>query len=59
MKTIEKTDRSTSIAEWDLFNESEIPVASGFYIWHVDAPGIGAKYGKFAVFLEKERLNTF
>ena len=59
VKTIEKTDQTTSIAEWNLFNESEIPVASGFYIWHVDAPGIGAKYGKFAVFLEKERLNTF
>jgi hypothetical protein len=59
VKTIEKTDQSTSIAEWNLFNESDIPVASGFYIWHVDAPGIGSKYGKFAVFLEKERLNTF
>lgn len=59
IKTIEKTDPSTSIVEWDLMNEKEIPVASGFYIYHVDAPGIGSVYGKMAIFLEMERLNTF
>ena len=57
--TLEKNDPSTSILEWNLFNSSEIPVASGFYIYHVDAPGIGSTFGKMAIFLEKERLNTF
>ncbi|MGQ9810004.1 MAG: hypothetical protein ACUVQ7_01500 [bacterium] len=59
IRTIEKTDPSTSIVEWDLMNEKEIPVASGFYIYHVDAPEIGSIYGKMAIFLEMERLNTF
>ncbi len=59
IRTIEKTDPTTSIVEWDLMNEKEIPVASGFYIYHVDAPGIGSIYGKMAIFLEMERLNTF
>jgi hypothetical protein len=59
VRTLEKDDASTSILEWNLLNEKEIPIASGFYIWHVDAPGIGSKFGKMAIFLEKERLNTF
>jgi len=59
VRTIEKTDPTTSIVEWDLMNEKEIPVASGFYIYHVEAPGIGSTFGKMAIFLEKERLNTF
>jgi hypothetical protein len=59
VRTLEKTDATTSILEWNLLNEKEIPVASGFYIYHVDAPGIGSVYGKMAIFLEKERLNTF
>ena len=59
IKTIEKTDPNTSIAQWDLFTEAAIPVASGFYIFHVEAPGIGSTFGKMAIFLEKERLNTF
>jgi hypothetical protein len=59
VRTLEKDDDTTSILEWDLFNEDDIPVASGFYIYHVDAPNIGSTYGKMAVFVEKERLNTF
>ena len=59
VRTLEKTDTNSSIVEWNLYNENAIPVASGFYIYHVDAPGIGSTFGKMAVFLEKERLNTF
>jgi hypothetical protein len=59
VRKLEKTDQNTSVLEWDLYNEAEIPVASGFYVYHVDAPGIGSTFGKMAVFLEKERLNTF
>ena len=59
VRTLEKDDETTSILEWDIFNQAEIPVASGFYIYHVEAPNIGSMYGKMAVFVEKERLNTF
>jgi hypothetical protein len=44
---------------WDLENEQSIPVASGIYIYHVDAKGIGTEVGKMVVFIEKERLNRF
>ena len=44
---------------WDLLNESELPVASGLYIYHIDVPGVGEKIGKLAVFLPQERLDSF
>jgi hypothetical protein len=59
VKTLEKNNADTSIMEWNLFNEGNLPVASGFYVYHVDAPGIGTTFGKMAIFLERERLNTF
>ena len=60
VRTLEKDDDTTSILEWDLFNENAIPIGSGFYIYHVEAPTLGeTMYGKMAVFIEKERLNTF
>lgn len=40
-------DRTTinpeSTAEWDLKNEKSVPVASGVYLFDIDAPGIGHK----------------
>jgi hypothetical protein len=59
VRTIQKEDPISSVAVWDLENSEEIPVASGIYIFHVDAKGIGSHVGKMAVFIEKERLNRF
>jgi hypothetical protein len=59
VRTLEKDDASTSQLVWDVETSSALPVASGIYIFHVDAPGIGTHVGKLAVFMEKERLNTF
>jgi hypothetical protein len=36
-----------------------LPVASGVYIWYIDAPGVGTTYGKMAVFPEVEQLNVY
>jgi len=38
--------RSASV-DWDLKNQSNITVASGLYIFHIDAPGIGEKILKW------------
>lgn len=35
--------------EWDLLTRDNLTVSYGVYIYHVDAPGIGEKIGKFAV----------
>ncbi len=58
VRVIEKND-GTSQATWDLETKFGLPVGSGVYIFHVDAPGIGTRVGKVAIFMEKERLNNF
>ena len=58
VRTLEKNDTSSQLI-WDIETTRGLPVASGIYIFHVDAPGIGTHVGKMAIFMEKERLNTF
>ncbi|MEK9138461.1 MAG: hypothetical protein AAB393_15150, partial [Bacteroidota bacterium] len=35
--------------QWNLLTRDNLSVAYGVYIYHIDAPGIGQKIGKFAV----------
>ncbi len=42
-----KRSKRISYAEWDLKNQSNISVASGLYIFHIDAPGVGEKILKW------------
>jgi len=58
VRTIQKND-GTSQVTWNLETDNGLPVGSGVYIFHVDAPGVGNKVGKVAVFVEKERLNNY
>jgi hypothetical protein len=39
--------KRTPYVEWDLKNQNNISVASGLYIFHIDAPGIGEKIVKW------------
>lgn len=36
-------------AEWDMLTKDNLDIAYGVYIYHIDAPGIGEKVGRFAV----------
>lgn len=36
-------------AIWDMYTKDKLDIAFGVYIFHVDAPGIGEKIGKFAI----------
>lgn len=58
VRTIKKDDPS-AITSWDLLTERGLPVASGIYIYVVDAPGFGQKIGKVAVFTEAEVLKIY
>jgi len=58
IRTIQKNDNTSQIS-WDLQTDRGLPVSSGIYLFHVEAPGTGTKTGKVAIFMEKERLNTF
>jgi len=40
-------DNGTEI--WDLTSMENLDVSYGLYIYHIDAPGIGQKVGKFAI----------
>jgi hypothetical protein len=42
-----KRSKRISYVEWDLKNQNNISVASGLYIFHIDAPGIGEKIVKW------------
>ena len=44
---------------WDAETFNQLPVGSGIYIFHIDAPGVGSTTGRLVVFMEKERLNEF
>jgi hypothetical protein len=58
IRTLDKND-GTSLTTWDLQTDRGLPVGSGVYIFHIDAPGVGTHVGKVAVFMEKERLNVY
>jgi len=59
IRTIEKPVDSSTLVQYDLKNEYQLPIASGIYIYHVDVAGIGEKVGKMAVFAPNERLDTY
>jgi hypothetical protein len=48
---------TSSTIEWNLQNIERTPVASGVYIALIDAPNIGTKVIKLAVFTSQERIN--
>jgi hypothetical protein len=58
VRFLEKNNNSTE-QTWNMLNETSIPVASGIYIYVVEAPGFGQKIGKMAIFTETEQLNQF
>ena len=47
IRTINKDTDATTDVVWDLKNEKNIPIASGLYIIHIDAQGIGEKIIKW------------
>lgn len=50
VRTIERNAAMSDGTEyWELLNRDNQDVAYGVYIYHVEAPGIGEKVGKFAV----------
>jgi hypothetical protein len=42
-----KRSKRIPYLEWDLKNQNNISVASGLYIFHIDAPGVGEKILKW------------
>lgn len=50
IKTIEHNGQINDGTEpWDMLTKDNLDISYGVYVYHVDAPGIGEKVGKFAV----------
>jgi len=54
-----KKDSPITSLDWDLNNHQKIPVASGVYLIHIDAPGIGEKVIKWFGTIRQLDLNSF
>jgi hypothetical protein len=59
IRTLTHGSDATSFVEWDLKNHANIPIASGVYIIHVNAPGIGERTLKFFCNMRPTDLNGF
>ncbi|MEA1979562.1 MAG: hypothetical protein U9N54_01120 [candidate division Zixibacteria bacterium] len=55
---IEK-DNTETWTNWDILNTDGVPLASGIYVYLVEAPGFGQKVGKLAIFVEEEQLGQY
>lgn len=59
VRTLTKDDAGSAEITWDVLTEAGLPVASGLYIYYVEAEGLGSKVGKVAVFTEVEQLQQY
>ncbi|MFA7330582.1 MAG: hypothetical protein WC326_05850 [Candidatus Delongbacteria bacterium] len=59
VRTLQKSADTAHEVSWDLKNEYGVYVASGVYVYYVEAPGHGDTFGKMAVMLEEERLKEY
>lgn len=58
VRRIEKDDLETFV-DWDLKNNGKVPVASGFYIIHVDCGDLGEKILKWYGVMRQLDLDTY
>ena len=53
-----RTFNEETYLDWDIKNQYGIPIASGVYIFHIDAPGIGEHIVKWFGSLRPQDLNS-
>lgn len=58
IRTFHKSEVKTSL-DWDLLNQARIPVSSGLYIIHIDAPGVGEKVLKWFGVMRPVDLDSY
>lgn len=58
IRKINKADERTYV-EWDLKNGSNVPIASGLYLIHVKAPGLGEKIVRWYGIMHAIDLDTY
>ena len=58
VRTFQKSDNNPFL-EWDLKNDVGLPIASGAYLIHVDADGIGEKVIKWFGVVRPLQIDSF
>jgi hypothetical protein len=52
-KLVQTIEHNSTISDgqeaWNLVSKDGMDIAYGIYVYHVDAPGIGEKIGRFAI----------
>jgi hypothetical protein len=59
VRTLKKDDDTITFLEWDLKNQARVPISSGVYIIHVDAPGVGETVLKWMGVMRPIDLDNF
>jgi hypothetical protein len=58
VRRIEKADERTFV-DWDLKNNASVPIASGLYLIHVKAPGLGEKVVRWYGIMQAIDLDSY
>ena len=59
VRTIGPTPVNQNYVDWDLHNQTGIPIAGGMYLIHVNVPGIGERVIKWFGTMRPVDLNSF
>jgi hypothetical protein len=59
VRTLGPTPVNTTYVDWDLHNQTGIPIAGGMYLIHVSVPGIGERVIKWFGTMRPVDLNSF
>ncbi|MFH1321410.1 MAG: hypothetical protein ABII90_12270, partial [Bacteroidota bacterium] len=59
IRKFDRDDHTITSIDWDLKNSYNVPIASGVYLIHVNAPGIGEKVVKWFGVLRPIDLDSF
>jgi hypothetical protein len=59
VRTLGPTPVNTTYIDWDLHNQTGIPIAGGMYLIHVSVPGIGERVIKWFGTMRPVDLNSF
>jgi hypothetical protein len=59
VRKVSRDDSSVTSYDWDLKNDAGVPIASGLYIIHIEAPGLGEKTLKWFGVMRPTDLNNY
>ena len=59
IRRFERDDPTITSIDWNLKNSSNVPIAGGVYLIHVNAPGIGERVLKWFGALRPVDLDAF